>query len=198
MDCPFSREQGFPGRPHDLHLGTPRRPTCDSPLSNVSPNIWASSAQVVVSDINAEVFHSIQTFRNPPSCTPLLHRRYRLLRYYGCSDSCLGTAHADRLPGRSPRFTSRNLPTIPSPTTGRVSRIAFSRSIGARDRPRPMPRRLGFAICQEARRQRAAESSLFPTDWSFTFHCSPPRLAATQLCSVSGLVSWARGGLAPP
>jgi hypothetical protein len=36
-----------------------------------------------------------------------------------------------------------------------------------------------------------------PTDRSFTSRCSPPRLAATQLRSVSGRRAYARRGLAP-
>jgi len=37
-----------------------------------------------------------------------------------------------------------------------------------------------------------------PADWSFTSRCSPPRLAATQLRSVTGRRASARGGLPPP
>src|SRR5437867_717356 len=35
------------------------------------------------------------------------------------------------------------------------------------------------------------------TDWSFTSCCSPPRLAATQLLSVTGRRTFARQGLSP-
>jgi len=69
-------------------------------------------------------------------------------------------------------------------------------SIGARDRPRPMPRRLGFAICRSS---PTARGRIEFVSYGLVVHfplLSTP-LAATQLCSVSGLVSWARRGLAP-
>ena len=56
----------------------------------------------------------------------------------------------------------------------------------------PLPGHVRFVRASPYRR-RLAEicspnrfGSFDSTDWSFTFHCSPPRLAARRLCSISG------------
>ena len=74
------------------------------------------------------------------------------------------------------------LPAIPSPTIGATTG----------DRPAASgftPAPTGFATHSKARPSTPTESSsprrparaVCVTDWSFSFRCSPPRLAATQL-----------------
>ncbi|MGO8818592.1 MAG: hypothetical protein ACLQVG_28450, partial [Terriglobia bacterium] len=45
----------------------------------------------------------------------------------------------------------------------------------------------GFGIHSPPRPTSPAESSFLRTDWPFTSGCSPPRLATTQLPSVTEL-----------
>ena len=101
-------------------------------------------------------------------------RRLRL-RYYEGSDPC--RPH----PGRqvSP-LTPPCLPDIPSSTT-RSARRSLCQSP---QRQRLLP---GFATNEQARHGITPKQVRHPTDCQFTSGCSPPRLTATQLPSITGL-----------
>jgi hypothetical protein len=98
-------------------------------------------------------------------------------------------------PNRSPCLTSMNLPSIPSPSTPcRPSkRVWFNfwayRASPSRRTARPQNsgdvRQLGFAINEQARHDSRPKRVCQPTDWMFTSGCSPPRLTATQLPSIT-------------
>jgi hypothetical protein len=45
---------------------------------------------------------------------------------------------------------------------------------------------VGLRHCQQARHDDRPNRVRHPTDWSFTFRCSPPPLAGTQFRSVTG------------
>ena len=99
---------------------------------------------------------------------------------------CFGLAMNAVLSRRVSLITARRLPTIPSPTIGG----ATGDSPGC-----PACRLCGLAPALQAssfpsrlaRVHRPNRVHLVPvcrdhvTDWSFSFRCSPPRLAATQL-----------------
>jgi hypothetical protein len=92
-------------------------------------------------------------------------------------------------------FHGLSLPTIPSPTTPRCpcAIVWFCGPQGLpprlhlpMDRTYGQRRHLGFAITQQARHNdRPNRVRHYPTDWSFTSCCSPPRLATTQLQLVT-------------
>jgi hypothetical protein len=92
-------------------------------------------------------------------------------------------------------FHGLSLPTIPSPTTPRrpCAIVWFYGPQGLpprlhlpMDRTYRQRRHLGFAITQQAHHDdRPNRVRHYPTDWSFTSCCSPPRLATTQLQSVT-------------
>lgn len=47
---------------------------------------------------------------------------------------------------------------------------------------------LDFVICLQAHHILKPKRVRYPTDWCFTFRCSPHHLAVTQLLLVTGLV----------
>jgi hypothetical protein len=126
----------------------------------------------------------------PPSCVPWLHGHYPFHRYYGRSDS--------RQPG------SRTVrPFRPPAPAGLPGYFAETSDHSVSNHPRvvrgppgcPTIRLLayrlltGFATRSQARPSTLTESSprrlphwtACVTDWSFSFRCSPPRVATTQL-----------------
>ena len=133
------------------------------------------------------VFFSVfLSYALPPSCVPWLHSRYPLPSYYGRSDS--------RQPG------SRTIcPTHPAALAGLPDycRMTSSHSVsnhlrvdrGSPGCQRVFPAVTGFVLPYQTRPLTPTESSsrrqpfwaACVTDWSFSFRCSPPRLAATQL-----------------
>lgn len=85
-------------------------------------------------------------------------------------------------PRRVSLIIAGGLPAIPTPTIGAPTG----------DRPAASgfaPAPTGFAFHSQARPATPTESSSrrtasgppYVSDWSFSFHCSPPRLAATRL-----------------
>jgi len=134
---------------------------------------------------------SPSTFLRPFAPDPL----QTLLSSYGRSDSCPPRSwtlslNACSTYGQGSLIHAPGLPTILSPTTcGRsVSpRYATFRRIESRSLPygsSPYGTR-GFGIHSPPRPTSPAESSFYRTDWPFTSGCSPPRLATTQLPSVT-------------
>lgn len=123
--------------------------------------------------------------------------------YYGRSDSCpavlrtriwVMNAVASRT-GLSDSG-SRALVTIPSPNTPCRPGIALSRYPSARraSLQRAFTRRRVWASPLASRLAAASGRIEFTsvTDWSLTSGCSPPRLTATQLPSVTGRRTLAR------
>src|SRR5712671_708233 len=100
------------------------------------------------------------------------HRRRRH-QYYEGSDSC--RSHPDR---QVSPLTPPCRPSIPSSTT-RAVRWSLRQSP---QRQRLLP---GFAINEQARHSVTPKQVRQPTDCRFTSGCSPPRLAATQLPSIT-------------
>ncbi len=100
---------------------------------------------------------------------------------------------------RSPQFTKLDLQTIPSPITLCIPPVAFAHNLSAgsyghRYDTVPMACatdaaflgrcsfRLGFAINTQARRHTPSPKRVrYPTDWSFTFHCSPPHVIVSAV-----------------
>lgn len=78
-------------------------------------------------------------------------------------------------------FISHKLPTIPSPTTW-CAHISFF-FIAMTTYVMSFRLRSTHACSP----QHPAESSSFPTDWSFISSCSPPHLAVTQLLLITEL-----------
>ena len=121
------------------------------------------------------------SFTHPPSCAPLLHARYRhFIARMGATDSCVALRHL-----RTGLPTSRTCPSDHSVSTHLtvpcrrfdtlpISATGFPLWVWAS----PFASRLAGP----ARPNRVRH----PTDWSFTSCCSPPRLTATQLRSVTG------------
>ena len=112
-------------------------------------------------------------------------------RYYGRSDSCpVGSSplglELRPCSGRSPCFTHTPFLTLPSPTTpSPLSSLSHAtpqldRSPETFFRVKASPVTRWLADAMRPNRVR------HPTDGSFTSCCSPPRLAATQLQSVTG------------
>ena len=125
-----------------------------------------------------------------------------LLRSYGRSDSCrpgssalrcMNTVSCDR---QVSLIHVTGLPISPPPTTGQasMSRVnAVCRSSSSpltQGQASPLNRRLA-ALFQPYRVR-------YPADGSFTFSCSSPRLAATQLLSVTARTFQAREDLHLP
>ena len=107
----------------------------------------------------------------------------RLHRYYETSDFC-SAVHAPFCPSSSLcvmclAFQPFRLQSPDSPH-GRLHATpsAMSRPSVYTDQ--------GFATIVEARRKARPNRVRHPTDWLFTSRCSPPRLTATQLRSVTG------------
>jgi hypothetical protein len=100
------------------------------------------------------------------------HRSLRHQYYEGC-DSC--RSHPDR---QVSPLTPPCRPGIPTSTTQ-----AARRSLS----PSPQRRRLlpGFATHEQARHRLTPNQVRHPTDCRFTSGCSPPRLPATQLPSMT-------------
>ena len=92
---------------------------------------------------------------------------------YEGSDSC--RSHPDR---QVSPLTPPCRPSIPSSTT-RAVRWSLRQSP---QRQRLLP---GFAINEQARHSVTPKQVRQPTDCRFTSGCSPPRLAATQLPSIT-------------
>ncbi len=81
--------------------------------------------------------------------------------------------------------TALGLPSIPSPT---ISAATGDCPAARRFGSPPIARFAGFVIRSQTRPPAPTESSSpvsvfrdLVTDWSFSFRCSPPRIAATQL-----------------
>ena len=150
----------------------------------------------------------ILSFIRPPSYVPSLHGRYPLRCYYERSDSVPGGSsahgleHERRSPSAVSLLTASDFPTIPSPT---ICGVLAGRGGSFHAAP-PMPE--GLALRDRLRLSYAGsptdadriEFTLPPfqavvvTDWSFSFRCSPPRVATTQLrFNTSRLfVAWKR------
>src|SRR5512139_193162 len=84
------------------------------------------------------------------------------------------------VPSRSPCFTERDLPCIPSPNTWRAlpPLLCCPPSVAGSLNSCPG---LDFALNPQARRYARPNRVRHPTDCMFASGCSPPRLAATQL-----------------
>ena len=128
----------------------------------------------------------------PPSYPPWLHGRYPLHCYYGGSDSCLAPSRTKTgildYQTRTSRHPVSNHPMRPVPGYASCSRSAWppTRLAGYR---RFFGLRTSLAVSSVAYRPyrvcmtahlRTAQS----TGCLFTFSCSPPHLAVTQLLSV--------------
>ncbi len=88
------------------------------------------------------------------------------------------------------------LQSLPSPTTSPLPLVAFIPNPSA---PGALPLFAGpgFALRSQARQSARPNRVRVPTDDFFTSCCSPPRLAATQLQSVTGRSGHAWKGLSP-
>ena len=95
-----------------------------------------------------------------------------------------GAMNTRPIPGRSPWFTPRDLPCIPSPNTWRAlpSLLRCPPSVTGSLGLRPG---LDFTLNPQARRYARPNRVRYPTDCMFASGCSPPRLAATQLPSAT-------------
>ena len=151
----------------------------------------------------APVFPSLIHFPAPlrsPGVTRLLERLrlpaegLSFHRYYGCSDFC-APAHRHAVAHRSLRFMCLAVSIVPSPTTPTVSCIALIRyPCSVQVFPSHLRRQvwaspLTSRLAEPYRPNRVHLDALVSTrvtDRSFTSCCSPPRLAATQLQSVTG------------
>jgi hypothetical protein len=108
-------------------------------------------------------------------------RRTVRQRYYEGSDSCPGSpTRAEPAPAKAgvSSLTSPCRPDIPTPTT-RAARWSLSQSP---QRHRLLP---DFATYEQARHSATPNQVRHPTDCRFTSGCYPPRLAATQLPSIT-------------
>jgi hypothetical protein len=135
---------------------------------------------------------SAPTFLPPFAPRPL--RRF-IATMEAVTSVCVSPTH------RSPCLTYSTVQTIPSPTTLCSSDVAFPSAttfVSASDL-RPLYRALSLtsdsgltrSVQASPSNRRLAENTRpkrvrYPTDWSFTSCCSPPRLTATQLQSVTG------------
>ena len=89
-------------------------------------------------------------------------------------------------PQRVSLISALGLPTILSPTIGALTGV---RPVARRFGSPPIARFAGFVFRSKTRPSTPTESSsrrlssgtTCVTDWSFSFRCSPPRIAATQL-----------------
>src|SRR5712692_8118713 len=88
------------------------------------------------------------------------------------------------------------LQSLPSPTTSPLPLVAFAPNPSA---PGALPLFAGpgFAFRSQARQSVRPNRVRVPTDDFFTSRCSSPRLAATQLQSVTGRSGLAWKGLSP-
>jgi hypothetical protein len=128
----------------------------------------------------------IPSFILPLSCVPSLHGRYPLRRYYGRSDSRQPDARTV-CPTHPPALAG--LPDYCRPTS--VHSVSKHQRVdrGLPGCQRVYPAVTGFVIMEQTRPTTPTESSsrrrfirtTCVTDWSFSFRCSPPRIAATQL-----------------
>ena len=127
-------------------------------------------------------------------------------RYYGCSDSCPTGSSAPQVHEHRPCAGQVSLLHAHIRPDHSVSTHLALRRRGfitlpissAALPPLPSLRQVkaspfGSRLAGRARPYRVRH----PTDWSFTSCCSPPRLTATQLQSVTGRRTYARRGLAP-
>ena len=109
-----------------------------------------------------------------------------LPRYYGRSDSCptlsTGQVSLPHLPSL-PNHSAPNHLTHPQLRFDTLPLSSLSFPLPKRVWASPLNRRLA----DHARPYRVR----YPTDWSFTSCCSPPRLSATQLQSVTGRRAYA-------
>jgi len=99
-------------------------------------------------------------------------------------------------PHRSPCVLRYAIMTIPSPPTGRTPT-----SLSHATLQRPSVSRVSRAEISPCASRLIAHARPYrvrhPTDWSFPFNCSPPRLAATQLSLGTGRRAYAWRGLPP-
>ncbi len=138
--------------------------------------------------------------RSVPTSTFLRSLRSRpvtaLLRYYGRSDSCPPGSSAPQAGMNTGsccgqvsliHVTWSSSPSIsnhPCAPRGRFRTLPLN-SVGL-----PLPG-LGFTTIWQARRSHRPNRVSYRTDGLFTSGCSPPRLAATQLPSVTGRRAYA-------
>ena len=130
-------------------------------------------------------------FTLPPSCAPWLHGVTPFHRYYGRSDFCPSLSL-----GQISLLHVHDLPTIPPPTTPQPP-PSLSHATPQLGGLPGFSTGLGFATSEQARRAAQPNRVRHPTDWSFTSCCSPPRLSATQLQSITGRRAHASSGLSP-
>ena len=125
-----------------------------------------------------------------------------LPRSYERSDSCppgssaLPSVNSGSCYEQVSLIHALDLPIPPSPTTSQSPNVAFARYPSARR----VSRFCGSRFCLTPAGspiQHRPNRVRYPTDGSFTSCCSPPRLTATQLHSVSGRRAYAWRGLSP-
>src|SRR6266481_5572402 len=88
------------------------------------------------------------------------------------------------------------LRSLPSPPTSPLPMVAFAPNPSAPG-AFPLFAGPGFALRSQARHAARPYRVRYPTDDFFTFRCSPPRLAATQLRLITGRSGLAWRGLPP-
>ena len=133
-------------------------------------------------------------FTHPPSCAAFAPRPLQAVhRYYARSDSCMGLRPHAGLPGSRtrplPSFRLQPLHVL-LPSLWHVTH--------QRDRLPRISAGSDFAIHSQARQDIRPNRVRYPTDRQFISCCFPPRLAATQLHSITGRRTHAWGGLTPP
>ena len=149
-------------------------------MSPTSSNRWLALAGTL-----AGLSSGIPSVILPPSCVPSLHGHYPLHGYYERSDSrqpdgwTMGPPHLPALTGL-PDYCQR---TSDHSVSNHLRVVQGS--------PRcqwVLPTVTGFVFHSQTRPLTPTESSSpvsvcrdFVTDWPFSFRCSPPRIAATQL-----------------
>ena len=125
-----------------------------------------------------------------------------LLRYYGRSVSCPpGSSaylqHELRLLRGQVSLIHATWSSSPSVSNHPCASHGRFRTLPLNSVGFPLPG-LGFTTIWQARQSHRPNRVSYRTDGSFTSGCSPPRLATTQLPSVTGRRAFAWGGLSPP
>lgn len=146
-----------------------------------------SSACLGVTATAADLASWFWSIVHPLSCVPSLQGRYPLRRYYRRSDCRRAALRA--VLGHEHRLSPTGLPD----SCGRTADHSVSNHPRA-DRGSPgcqwvLPTVTGFVFRSQTRPATPTESSsqrlptpeAWVTDWSFSFRCSPPRVATTQL-----------------
>ena len=205
-------EQASPDR-RPSHLGirvitmNPRRDQRSRPRRRRTESPSGTARRHSVEGIDAAVRPGPSTFLRSLRSRPIT----ALPRYYGRGDSC--PPRGVQCSGSSQRplppllgeqvslIHALRLPTIPSPNTAVRS---ASSSQGALPHQRVGPRELpsgnsGLRLSYAGSPHHTGRIEFSPllwesllTDWSFTSCCSPPRLATTQLQSVTSYVDLER------